>query len=354
MPLISVICPCFNHEKYVTFFIQSVLDQTYRNFELIIVDDCSVDTSVQQIKKFDDKRIKLIQHKFNNGVNAAVNTGIENSTGEIIIFVDSDDMLKQNYMEKIVEIFRNSPEVGVIYGPAIVIDDNNKIFKKQPRYFSSTHKMNDKNKVLSSIFYDENVLVASGMAVRRSVLQKIIPLDTSFLNHQDTFIHIRLLAITNMALLSEPYVLYRIRSDKQNLSAAKKSTTKREALEIPRLMNTFLTIGNADVIKYILNRSGIELKDARLIPYYLGFAALHSKDENRQRWGYSTIMEFISQQKNFELLNKIEGFTCAYLLGLVSNFKTKEDKYRKYKKLFNFSLIICAILAAFVAKLIVA
>lgn len=353
MPLISVICPCFNHEKYVTFFIQSVLNQTYRNFELIIVDDCSADSSVQQIKKFDNKRIKLIQHKFNNGVNAALNAGIKNSIGDVVVFVASDDMLKPNYMEKIVETFLNSPEVGVIYGPATVIDDNNKILKKQPQYFSSTQKMNDKNRVLSSIFYDANVLVSSGMAVRRSVLQKIIPLDTSFLSHQDTFIHVRLLAITNMAILLEPYVLYRIRSDKQNLSAAKKSTTKREALEIPRLMNTFLTIVNSDVIKYILSRSGIELKDTRLIPYYLGFAALHSKDENRQRWGYSTIMEFISQQKNFELLNKVESFTCAYLLELVFLFGTKEDKYRKYKKLFNASLIICAILLAALAKLIV-
>ena len=75
-PTFSIICPCFNHEKYVSDFINSVLEQTYEDFELIIIDDCSEDDSVKIIKSFNDKRIKLIQHEYNKGINAVINTDV--------------------------------------------------------------------------------------------------------------------------------------------------------------------------------------------------------------------------------------------------------------------------------------
>ncbi|WP_039872494.1 glycosyltransferase family 2 protein, partial [Helicobacter canadensis] len=73
-PKISILTPSFNHEKYIGFFLQSVLGQTFQNFELIIVDDCSWDKNLEEIKKFKDERIKLIRHDYNKGINAALNT----------------------------------------------------------------------------------------------------------------------------------------------------------------------------------------------------------------------------------------------------------------------------------------
>ena len=72
-PLISVLCASFNHEKYVGYFIQSLINQTYSNWELIIVDDCSTDNNVAEIKKFTDPRIHLFQQDFNQGPGAALN-----------------------------------------------------------------------------------------------------------------------------------------------------------------------------------------------------------------------------------------------------------------------------------------
>ncbi len=73
-PKISILTPSFNHEKFVGFFIESVLKQTLEDFELIIVDDCSSDNNVNEILKFKDPRIKLIQHPYNQGINAGINT----------------------------------------------------------------------------------------------------------------------------------------------------------------------------------------------------------------------------------------------------------------------------------------
>lgn len=88
--LVSVIIPVYNSEKYVKETIESVLKQTYQNFEIIIVDDCSTDNSCQIIENIDDQRIQLIQLDKNSGVAVARNIAIENAKGQYIAFLDSD------------------------------------------------------------------------------------------------------------------------------------------------------------------------------------------------------------------------------------------------------------------------
>ena len=123
---ISILTPSFNHEKYIRFFLQSVLGQTFQNFELIIVDDCSWDKNLEEIKKFKDERIKLIRHDYNKGINAALNTAFENSSGEILVFCASDDMLERDALEKIYQAFEET-HVDIVYPGVKVIDENNMI-----------------------------------------------------------------------------------------------------------------------------------------------------------------------------------------------------------------------------------
>jgi glycosyltransferase involved in cell wall biosynthesis len=74
---ISILCPSFNHQRFIAEHIKSVLNQSFKDFELIIVDDCSTDDNVAEINKFKDPRIKLIKHEFNKGINAALNTAFK-------------------------------------------------------------------------------------------------------------------------------------------------------------------------------------------------------------------------------------------------------------------------------------
>lgn len=94
MKLISVITPAFNAEKFIVDTIESVLSQTYENWEMIIVDDCSSDNTARVVKEYCDKdsRISLIRHSTNQGVAAARNTALSKARGEYIAFLDSDDM----------------------------------------------------------------------------------------------------------------------------------------------------------------------------------------------------------------------------------------------------------------------
>jgi len=98
---ISVIMPVYNRAEFIGEAIQSILSQTYKNFELIIIDDASTDNTLKVISEFtDDDRILLLKNKKNEGVAATRNRGIEIAKGEFIAFMDSDDISLPQRFEK--------------------------------------------------------------------------------------------------------------------------------------------------------------------------------------------------------------------------------------------------------------
>ncbi|WP_303690572.1 glycosyltransferase family 2 protein [Megamonas hypermegale] len=101
MPIISIIVPVYNVEKYLKRCIESILNQTFKNFELLLLDDGSTDSSGSICDKYakKDNRI-IVKHKKNQGVSATRNLGIDIAKGEYITFVDSDDWIENDYLEK--------------------------------------------------------------------------------------------------------------------------------------------------------------------------------------------------------------------------------------------------------------
>ena len=100
LPLVSVIVPVYNVESYIDACIDSIKQQTYENLEIIVVEDCSTDSSLQVLQPhLEDKRIKLVQHSENGGLSAARNTGMDVATGEYTMFVDSDDIIDLNLVQ---------------------------------------------------------------------------------------------------------------------------------------------------------------------------------------------------------------------------------------------------------------
>lgn len=97
---VSIIMPAFNAEKNISFSIDSALNQTYRDFELIIINDASKDDTLEVVKSYNDDRIKIIDLKQNGGVANARNTGIKEATGEYVAFLDSDDLWLPEKLEK--------------------------------------------------------------------------------------------------------------------------------------------------------------------------------------------------------------------------------------------------------------
>jgi len=127
--LISVVMPVYNVEKYVEESIQSVLNQTYENFELIIVDDGGQDNSLEICTSFDDDRIRIISQQ-NRGLAGARNTGINEAQGEYIAFIDSDDLWHKEKLSLHKIHLDSNIRIGVSYSGSRFIDENSEPLKQ--------------------------------------------------------------------------------------------------------------------------------------------------------------------------------------------------------------------------------
>ena len=106
--MFSVVIPLYNKELSISNTIQSVLDQTFQDFEIVIVNDGSTDNSVKEVEKFDDKRIRLI-HQENQGVSAARNKGIKEAKFEWIAFLDADDLWREKHLKVLSDMIKKYP-----------------------------------------------------------------------------------------------------------------------------------------------------------------------------------------------------------------------------------------------------
>lgn len=113
--LFSIIIPLYNKEAYILETIETVLNQTYSNFEILIVNDCSTDNSLAVVKQIEDHRIFIFEHTNNKGLSATRNTAISHAKGEIICLLDADDLWKTTYLETIAKLYKSFPEYS-FYG----------------------------------------------------------------------------------------------------------------------------------------------------------------------------------------------------------------------------------------------
>ena len=124
-PIVSVIIPTYNRANLLPRAVDSILSQTFTDYEIIIVDDHSSDITQDVISNLRDSRIRSIRHERNKGQSASINTGITNSRGEYIAFLDDDDEWLPDKLEGQVEVFQSSAsDVGLVYGWMDRIEDS--------------------------------------------------------------------------------------------------------------------------------------------------------------------------------------------------------------------------------------
>lgn len=123
--LVSVIIPNYNYSKYISYTIESVLKQSHSKLECIVVDDGSTDNSVEIIKKYEaaDNRVKLVS-KTNGGLSSARNEGIKNAKGQLIAFLDSDDLWSENKLKNQLEVFQQDSNIDIVYSNCVNFNEN--------------------------------------------------------------------------------------------------------------------------------------------------------------------------------------------------------------------------------------
>ncbi|MBW4664647.1 MAG: glycosyltransferase family 2 protein [Chroococcus sp. CMT-3BRIN-NPC107] len=127
-PLISVVIPTFNSEKTIRETIDSVLNQTWKNLELIVVNDGSQDSTLDVINSIKDPRLKVFTYP-NGGVAASRNRGFAQAQGEFVSFLDADDLWTKDKLEAQLKALQNNPQAGVAYSWTNYIDKNSKFLR---------------------------------------------------------------------------------------------------------------------------------------------------------------------------------------------------------------------------------
>ncbi|MDP8263002.1 MAG: glycosyltransferase [Candidatus Ancaeobacter aquaticus] len=219
IPLVSIITPLFNAESFIGEAIESVQRQTYSNWEMIIVDNCSTDNSRDIVRKYidKDKRIRLITSKYNSGGPARPrNIGIYNSNGKYISFLDADDYWLDCKLEKQVVFMGDNPDVFLLYSRFFVMKDKT-IIKIIPK-----KKSLKSGNIFKSLFISNNYIGCLTVMLRNrgKDLNYYFDEDKRLLTVEDFDLWLRIAFRKNISYIDEPLCVYRLHKD--SLSAVTK------------------------------------------------------------------------------------------------------------------------------------
>ncbi|WGV27603.1 glycosyltransferase family 2 protein [Halotia branconii] len=210
-PVVSIIIGNYNYERFVGQAIDSVLKQTYQNIEVIVVDDGSKDKSREVISQYGDLIVPIF--KENGGQPSNYNAGFAQSTGEIICFLDSDDMFVPDKIEKVVKTFKSSEEIGWCFHSMQLIDEDNNTLPitNTPNYVT---RECDFRPLISAGRIPPHIPPCSGLCFRRSLLDKILPMPApKIITNNDYYVKFMAVGLSKGFILSDALTLQKIHSN---------------------------------------------------------------------------------------------------------------------------------------------
>ncbi len=320
-PLVSIVASSYNFEKFIPYFIESVLRQTYPNWELIITDDCSTDRSMEVLKRYEaqDPRIRVFQNDKNRHVSHTLNNSLRNAHGEYLCLMSCDDVFLPEKLSHDVAYMEQHTDIGVLYGQLQQIDEYGSIQK----YSYVPPERFDQKALLRTMYLEGNACVSPGMFLRKSVADTVGYFHPLLRMTQDYEYHVRLLFVTKPAFNAVPLIQYRRMSDNTNLSSTDdERTINAEYNETFFILENYLKhIREYAVLKEVFPevvRFGSE--DNRSIPYYLGRLALTSPHSHVQAFGIETLFRFMSLNDNSRYLEQSIGFLPKDFMSLISRY----------------------------------
>jgi glycosyltransferase involved in cell wall biosynthesis len=202
MPLISVIIPVYNGEKTIQETIESVLNQTFKDFELLIINDGSQDATLDIVERIKDPRLKVFSCP-NAGVSATRNRGISLASGEYISFIDADDLWTPDKLEAQLRVLQENPKAAVAYSWTDHIDESGHFFRQGPH-------SNFTGDVYGMLLLSDFVGNGSNPLIRSQAFTEVGGFDESLIPAADWDMWLRLAACYEFFAVTSPQILYRI------------------------------------------------------------------------------------------------------------------------------------------------
>lgn len=249
--MVSIIIPLYNAERYIKETLVSCLRQTLKELEIVVVDDCSKDMSVNVVEDLmkTDQRLYLIKNRENQGCIKTINIGIRESRGEYILVLGQDDRLEPDHIERMYKIMR-SGDYSLLYCTSRLMDQDGKWIGE-----SNTIDIAENPNIISR----KNIINSCGAMIHAGKLKQagLYPEELGFRNYGEWYLWIQLMALGKVKFVSEIKSNYRIHSGNLSRTLYNKENmlnTKRYNLLCMNLACMLLNLEGAEKIKWYVYR----------------------------------------------------------------------------------------------------
>lgn len=297
-PTVSVVVPVYNASAYLKEAIDSILYQSFTNFELIIIDDCSTDESQEIIKSYTDKRIRFFINNENLGVTKTLNAGLRLARGKYIARMDADDIALPQRLERQVKFLEKNADYGLV-GSYMQLFPSGR-----------TQKVPVSDEELRANMLFHNPFVHPAMMIRRSILDQYqLAYDESLPTAQDEELWFRIAQYSKVANIPEVLLIYRIHENQ--ISIAKKELQQITSRQIKvRKIRYFMPVDNT--------------LDLDFYQHWVVPDSLVTFDKLKQQKLHDWV--FAIQQYNHRYKKVNDRFLRIQLANLIINFLSRLDK----------------------------
>jgi len=323
MPEVSVVIPSYNHEDYIEECINSVLKQSYQDFEIIITDDGSRDNTVKNILKFDDSRIKLYINRENKGACIAANHCIKQSSGKFIAMLSSDDVWMPDKLEIQVDFMKKHNNIAGVFTKIIGIDEDSHPIYDENFIFKDTFNVPNRTRYqwLNHFFYHGNCLCHPSSLIRRECYDQVGLFNPTMAGLPDLDFWVRLCFYKDIHIINKKLVKFRFFQNQLNASGHNPSNIRRIRFEYRKILDHYLNIDNKeDLLKIFPEASiytNIENDD---IPFILGQLAIKTNLDFFILWGLDILYEQLLSESIASHLSEKYGFNYLDFIFLTGEY----------------------------------
>jgi glycosyltransferase involved in cell wall biosynthesis len=333
-PFISVVLPVYNAERYVFQATESILNQTYKDFELIIIDDGSTDHSIDVIRSFYDPRIVFIQNQDNQGLIYTLNRGIQSAKGKYIARMDADDISVAHRFQQQVSFLEMHPEIGVVGSGYLPIDENNKAVR------SPVH-LSEYPLTVKWLMLIGNPLAHPSTMYRADLARQVGGYDNRFTYAEDYEFWIRMAEVTAICSIKDVLIHYResnnSRISRKHYSEQVLITNKIRQIAFNRLFNGQMTPAISAAIRG--EGEGIITNQSRYEACLLLFESFKRLSAGSREISEKEKMELIETARNEILIIICRINSVAYFIKILIFpilFTRKQFVLSMFRRLTNY------------------
>lgn len=342
-PKVSVVLPNYNGEKYLRESISSVLEQTWQNLELIIVDDASTDRSREIIESFDDKRIIKYYSDKNRHVAYATNIGFEMAEGAYIARIDCDDQWEREKLEKQIRFLEEHPAYGACFSKVNIIDEEGRIANAEHQeifdMFNDAWNRTQKE-WLQFFFFDGNCLCNPSAVIRKEALEAIGKrYHMAYVPAQDFEMWTRLVAKYPIHIMDEKFVKYRWTTGESKISG-KENGKEYTFFNVHMLIrkNLFQNLSDEEFTEFFQDQF-VHRDSATKIELAYEKAQLLARcaGDDVNFLGLEAYEELLRDPENLKILEEKFGFSLKnfYLSYRIPNFGMRMDIQKRDQRIME-------------------